>query len=141
MLSFGYSLLTGVILNFLCSIVTSKLMIKSLSNYEKLRKSGFYGNGKKPEKVFKFYQNRINCYLVSLAIFLVDIVCIFTNGVNFDIKFKDGVIINYTYTQGIDTNKAVSVAEDTLGRQCDVQIKSDLTSDSTKLVLKKILNI
>ena len=29
----------------------------------------------------------------------------------------------------------MSVVEDTLGRQCDVQTKSDLTSDSTKLVL------
>lgn len=135
MLSFGYSLLTGVILNFLCGVVTSKLMIKSLSNYEKLRKPGFYGNGKKTEKVFKFYQNRIKCYLVSLAIFLVGVVCIFTNGVNFDIQFKGGAIINYTYTQEIDTNKAMSVVEDTLGRQCDVQTKFDLTSDSTKLVL------
>ena len=34
MLSFGYSLLTGVILNFLCGVVTSKLMMKSLSHYE-----------------------------------------------------------------------------------------------------------
>lgn len=135
MLSFGYSLLTGVILNFLCGVVTSKLMIKSLSNYEKLRKPGFYGNGKKTEKVFRFYQNRIKRYLVSLAIFLVGVVCIFTNGVNFDIQFKGGAIINYTYTQEIDTNKAMSVVEDTLGRQCDVQTKSDLTSDSTKLVL------
>ncbi len=138
MLSFGYSLLTGVILNFLCGVVISKLMIKSLSNYEKLRKPGFYGNGKKNEKVFKFYQNRIKCYLVSLAIFLIGIVCIFTNGVNFDIQFKGGAIINYTYTQEIDTNKAMSVVEDTLGRQCDVQTKSDLTSDSTKLVLNLV---
>ena len=135
MLSFGYSLLTGVILNFLCGVLTSKLMMKSLSNYEKFRKPGFFGNGKKNEKVFKFYQNRIKCYLVSLAIFLVGIVCIFTNGIDFDIQFKGGAIINYTYTQEIDTNKAMSVVEDTLGRQCDVQTKSDLTSDSTKLVL------
>ena len=135
MLSFGYSLLTGVILNFLCGVVTSKLMMKSLSHYEKLRKPVFFGNGKKNEKVFKFYQNRIKCYLVSLAIFLVGIVCIFTNGIDFDIQFKGGAIINYTYTQEIDTNKAMSVVEDTLGRKCDVQTKSDLTSDSTKLVL------
>ena len=135
MLSFGYSLLTGVILNFLCGVLTSKLMMQSLSNYEKLRKPKFFGNGKKNEKVLRFYQNRIKCYLVSLAIFLVGIVCIFTNGIDFDIQFKGGAIINYTYTQEIDTNKAMSVVEETLGRQCDIQTKSDLTSDSTKLVL------
>lgn len=135
MLSFGYSLLTGVILNFLCGVLTSKLMMQSLSNYEKLRKPKFFGNGKKNEKVLRFYQNRIKCYLVSLAIFLVGIVCIFTNGIDFDIQFKGGAIINYTYTQEIDTNEAMSVVEETLGRQCDIQTKSDLTSDSTKLVL------
>lgn len=135
MLSFGYSLLTGVILNFLCGVVTSKLMIKSLSCYEKLRKPGLYGNGKKNEKVFKFYQNRAVCYIVSLAIFLGGIVCIFVNGIEFDIQFKGGAIINYTYTEQIDTNKAVSVVEETLNRRCDIQTKSDLTSETTKLVL------
>lgn len=135
MLSFGYSLLTGVILNFLCGVLTSKLMIKSLSCYDKLRKPNLYGNVKKIEKVVKFYQNRVKCYIVSLAIFALGIVCIFTNGINFDIQFKGGAIINYKYTQEIDTNKAATVAEDTLGRKCDVQTKSDLTSDSRKLVL------
>ena len=135
MLSFGYSLLTGVILNFLCGVLTSKLMIKSLSCYDKLRKPNLYGNVKKAEKVVKFYQNRVKCYVVSLAIFALGIVCIFTNGINFDIQFKGGAIINYKYTQEIDTNKAATVAEDTLGRKCDVQTKSDLTSDSRKLVL------
>lgn len=135
MLSFGYSLLTGVILNFLCGVLTSKLMIKSLSCYDKLRKPNLYGNVKKTEKVVKFYQNRVKCYVVSLAIFALGIVCIFTNGINFDIQFKGGAIINYKYTQEIDTNKAATVAEDTLGRKCDVQTKSDLTSDSRKLVL------
>lgn len=135
MLSFGYSLLTGVILNFLCGVLVSKLMMKSLSNYKKLRKPGFFGNGKKNEKVFGFYQNRMRFYLVSFAVFLIGIVCIFTNGIDFDIQFKGGAIINYTYTQQIDTNKVMSVVEDTLARKCDVQTKSDLTSDSTKLVL------
>lgn len=135
MLSFGYSLLTGVILNFLCGVVTSKLMIKSLSCYDKLRKPSLYGNGKKSEKVVKFYQNRIKCYIVSLVIFIFGIVCIFTNGINLDIQFKGGAIINYTYTEQVDTNKVMNVVEDALGRQCDVQTKKDLTSDSTKLVL------
>lgn len=135
MLSFGYSLLTGVILNFLCGVVTSKLMIKSLSNYKKLRNPKFYGNGKKNEKVVRFYQNRVKCYIISFIIFAVGIICIFTNGINFDIQFKGGAIINYTYTQEVDTNEIAAVVEKTLNRKCDVQTKSDLTSNSTKLVL------
>lgn len=135
MLSFGYSLLTGVILNFVCGVFTSKLMIRSLSQYAVFRKPFLYGNGKKNEKVVRFYQNRKKFYAVSLAVFLVGVICIFTNGIDFDIQFKGGAILNYTYTQEIDTNKAAAVVEDTLGRACDVQTKSDLTSDTTKLVL------
>ena len=135
MLSFGYSLLTGVILNFVCGVMTSKLLMRSLSSYKCLRKPFLYGNGKKNEKVFHFCKNKVKFFIVSLALFLVGIVCIFTNGINFDIQFKGGAIINYTYTQEIDTNKVASIVEDTLGRQCDIQTKADLTSDATKLVL------
>lgn len=42
MLSFAYSLLTGVILNFVAGVTASRLMIKSLSLYEPLRKPWLY---------------------------------------------------------------------------------------------------
>lgn len=56
-LSFGYSLLTGVILNGLCGVTASRLMIGSLSLYPKLQAKWLYGgkknsnnaNGKKVE--------------------------------------------------------------------------------------------
>ena len=135
MLSFGYSLLTGVILNFVCGVFTSKVMIKSLSRYQKFQKPFFYGSGKKSEKVFRFYQNRFKYLLISAAVFLIGIVCIFTNGIDFDIQFKGGAIINYTYTQEIDTEKAAQIVEETLGRDCDAQTTSDLNTNTTKLVL------
>lgn len=43
MLSFGYSLLTGVILNFLAGVTASRLMISSLSNYGFLKNPVLYG--------------------------------------------------------------------------------------------------
>ena len=43
MLSFGYTLLTGVIMNFVAGITASRLMIRSLSMYKPLRKPGFFG--------------------------------------------------------------------------------------------------
>ncbi|MHB8961532.1 MAG: protein translocase subunit SecD [Saccharofermentanales bacterium] len=45
-MSFGYSLLTGVILNGLCGVTASRLMIGSLSRYEGLQSKWLYG-GKK----------------------------------------------------------------------------------------------
>lgn len=42
-LSFGYSLLTGVILNFAAGVLATRLMIKSLSSYKALQNPVFYG--------------------------------------------------------------------------------------------------
>ncbi len=135
MLSFGYSLLTGVILNFLCGVLASKLMMKSLCQYNIFKKPFLYGNGKKREKVIKFYKNRKKYYAVSTIIILIGIVSIFTNGINFDIQFKGGAILTYSYVDKIDLAKAEDITEDVLGRSCDVQTKSDITTSRTKLVL------
>ena len=135
MLSFGYSLLTGVILNFVCGVLTSKLMTKSLGQYNCLRKTKFFGNGKKREKVFSFFKNKAKYYIISGAVILVGIICIFVNGVQFDIQFKGGAIITYSYVDQIDVNQAATITENALGRKCDVQTKEDLTSEKTKLVL------
>ena len=43
MLSFGYTLFTGCVLNFLSGITASRLMVTSLSLYDGMRKPWFYG--------------------------------------------------------------------------------------------------
>ncbi len=43
MKSFGYSLMTGVILNFLCGVTVSRLLIRSLSQFQPLRKPVLFG--------------------------------------------------------------------------------------------------
>jgi preprotein translocase subunit SecD len=48
-MSFGYSLLTGVILNGLCGVTASRLMIGSLSKYDNLQNKWLYG-GKKVQE-------------------------------------------------------------------------------------------
>lgn len=42
LLSFAYSLLTGIIFNFIAGVTASRLMISSLSEYEPLRRPGLY---------------------------------------------------------------------------------------------------
>jgi preprotein translocase subunit SecD len=43
MLSFGYTLLCGVIMNFVAGVTASRLMIRSLSEFESLRKPQLFG--------------------------------------------------------------------------------------------------
>lgn len=42
LLSFAYSLLTGIFFNFVAGVTASRLMIRSLSEYDALRKPSFY---------------------------------------------------------------------------------------------------
>ncbi|MEG0664653.1 MAG: protein translocase subunit SecD, partial [Clostridia bacterium] len=44
--SFGYTLLVGVVLNFICGVTCSRLMLKSLSRFKPLRKLSYYGGAK-----------------------------------------------------------------------------------------------
>jgi preprotein translocase subunit SecD len=44
--SFGYTLLIGVIFNFVMGVFASRLMLKSLSQYKFLRKPQYYGGAK-----------------------------------------------------------------------------------------------
>lgn len=43
MLSFGYTLLCGVIMNFVAGVTASRLMIRSLSNFDSLRRPQLFG--------------------------------------------------------------------------------------------------
>ena len=136
MLSFGYSLLTGAILNFICGVTASKLMTKSLSQYGVFRKTWMYGNGKKRTKVVAFFKNKVKYYIISLAIIAVTVVCIVVNGVHLDIQFKGGAILTYSYTDQVDMEKVESITEEVLGRECeDVQTKTDIATNTEKFVL------
>ncbi|HCF49427.1 MAG TPA: protein translocase subunit SecD, partial [Syntrophomonas sp.] len=43
MLSFGYTLLCGVIMNFIAGVTASRLMIRSLANFKALRLPQYFG--------------------------------------------------------------------------------------------------
>jgi len=44
--SFGYTLLVGIIMNFLCGVLLSRLMLKSISQFKCFRKAWLYGGDK-----------------------------------------------------------------------------------------------
>lgn len=134
MISFGYTLLTGVILNFVCSIFCAKLMTKSLGQYKFAQNKKFFGT-KKQTKVYNLYKNKVKFYIISLAVIAVGVVCIFVNGINFDIQFKGGALITYSYDGDVDLKNIESIAEETMQRDCDVQTKEDFATGKTKLVL------
>ena len=53
MLSFGYSLLLGVILNLICGATASHLMVSSLAAFKQLRNTWLYGDYSAKQKASK----------------------------------------------------------------------------------------
>ena len=140
MLSFGYTLLTGVIMNFLAGITASRLMISSLCMYKPLQKPGFFGvrkAGEKPakERVIPFYKKKVVFFAISLAVIAVGIVFALTSGIKLDIQFQGGSILKYTYSGEIDAEQAEDVVEKVVGVTTNGQLQNNLAKDEQLLIL------
>lgn len=134
MLSFGYTLLTGIILNFAAGIFSSKIMLLSVVQFKKMQAPRLFSKGK-TYKTIPFYQKRWIAFSLSIGLIVIGLIGCFTKGVALDIQFKGGAILKYTYVGEIDPNKVSEVIDPILNRPSTVQITSDLGSDEKKLNL------
>ncbi len=128
--SFGFTLLVGVIMNFIMACWATRMMVTSLSRFRAFRKPWLYGGAKNttaeqtisadttpalPEIKGVDYvgKRRVFC-IISAAIILLTVVCTFVLGVKVDIRFKGGSMLTYSYTGNLtdaDIAKAESAIE------------------------------
>ena len=128
--SFGYTLLAGVIMNFIMACWATRLMTVSLSKFKCFRKPGFYGVSKKEmtgdvekgkdtvhtievkaKTSADFVGKRKVFLIVSAAAIALTVIFSFVLGVNVDIRFKGGTIITYSYKGEVNTNDIKSTVE------------------------------
>ncbi len=128
--SFGYTLLAGVIMNFIMACWATRLMTVSLSRFKCFRKPGFFGVSKKElqsdtekgkdtvqiiESKAKtnadFVSKRKIFVIISASVFALTVLFSFILGVNVDIRFKGGTIVTYSYEGTVDTNSIKSTVE------------------------------
>ncbi|MDE7229836.1 MAG: protein translocase subunit SecF [Oscillospiraceae bacterium] len=128
--SFGYTLLAGVIMNFIMACWATRLMTVSLSKFKCFRKPGFFGvskkelqsdteKGKDTVQVIEtkaktnadFVSKRKIFVIISASVFALTVLFSFILGVNVDIRFKGGTIITYSYEGTVDTNSIKSTVE------------------------------
>lgn len=128
--SFGYTLLAGVIMNFIMACWATRLMTVSLSRFKCFRKPGFFGVSKKElqtdaekgkdtvqiiESKAKtnadFVGKRKVFVIISASVFALTVLFSFILGVNVDIRFKGGTIVTYSYEGTVDTNSIKSTVE------------------------------
>lgn len=135
--SFGYTLLIGVLLNFVMAVGASRAMVLALSKMKGLRKLWLYGGAfpgheMKPVKERDIIGKRKIFFSVSggLMVFILLFSVIF--GVAIDIQFKGGALLTYGYTGEVSTSDFQKTAEEVLGKNITVQTGTNIaTGDST----------
>ena len=131
--SFGYTLLAGVIMNFIMACWATRMMTIGLSKFKCFRKPGYYGvssedirehtenveKGKNTVQTISvktktnadFVGRRKIFVIISASAFVLTILFSFILGVNVDIRFKGGTIITYSYQGEVSTNDIKSTVE------------------------------
>ena len=124
MLSFGYTLLVGMVVNLLIGVSVSKHLILSLIQ------SDFWRNEKrfrirKDKKIIPFYQKKYIFAIISGFVILSGIAGCFFYGVKLDTQFTGGAVLSYSVSEQADTGKIQESIEKETKRPVTVQIKED----------------
>lgn len=136
--SLGYTLLVGIVLNFVFGIFCSRLMLSSLSKFKCFKKRSLYGAKENYEahKPFKVYEHRKIFYSISCGLIALFAVLTFIIGPNVAIEFKGGTIITYTYKGDIDTGDVEKAVKDSIGETAIVTTGTNFSSDDTTIKLQ-----
>lgn len=124
--SFGFTLLVGVIMNFIMACWATRLMVTSLSRFKVFRKPWLYGGAKSstaekvvdagkapalPEKTGIDFVSKTKVFaIISAAVIALTVIFTFVLGVKVDIRFKGGSMLTYSYTGVITEEDTAKVA-------------------------------
>jgi SecD/SecF fusion protein len=148
--SFGFTLLSGVLLNFVFGVWATRFMLRGASRIKGLRNPWLYGGEKKeqgtaeePRNIqenikiphINFVGNRKKFYTFSCS--LIGFVLIFAAifGVSMDVEFKGGAMLVLDYQGEIDLNAVESTIETSVNtKNLTFQTGSDLSNNKTLTV-------
>lgn len=134
MLSFGYTLLSGMIINVFIGVTVSKMIARSLLAISFFENEKLYYK-KRHEKTYFVYQKRWICLGITSVLFLIGIVSCVVKGVHLDTQFTGGVVLEYRVTEEVDLNKVKSAVEDVIDRSVTVHESNSRLDDSKSIEL------
>lgn len=134
MLSFGYTLLIGMIINCFIGVHASKRMILSVVQYQHWNQTKFFRT-KKERPDFRFYQNKKFCAFISGTLILIGIIAVCVRGVKPDTQFVGGTVLEYSINDTVDTEQIESAVKLQTGRPVTVQLTSSKTDSTSRLVI------
>ena len=138
--SFGFTLLTSVLLNFVFGVWATRVMIRGAVHFKPLRKAWLFGGKKEGGADFKtpsinFIGNRKKFYTFSCALIAVVLVFCGIFGVKMDVEFKGGSMITLAYEGDADLNNLKSTIGTELGKSnLTLQTGSDISGNQTLTV-------
>ena len=138
--SFGFTLLTSVLLNFVFGVWATRVMIRGAVHFKPLRKAWLFGGKKEGGANFKtpsinFIGNRKKFYTFSCALIAVVLVFCAVFGVKMDVEFKGGSMITLAYEGDVDLNDLKSAIGSKLGKSdLTLQTGSDISGNQTLTV-------
>ncbi len=110
-LSFAYTLLFGIIMNFVAGVFVTRLLTMSITRFTVFRKPTWFLSKKsfekKTVKIINFYEKRKVYFAVSAAIMALGVVFMFVaGGVELGIEFSGGAIIKYEMAEAVTVDQA-----------------------------------
>ena len=121
--AFGYTLLTGVLLNFVFGVFATRVMIRGAASIKALRNPWLYGaekpgKEKAEKKPIDFVGLRKRFLTISTCLMAAIVLCAVVFGVHLDTEFTGGAMITLSYEGSFttaDVKKTASAALDSTG--------------------------
>lgn len=139
--SFGFTLLTSVLLNFVFGVFATRVMLRGASAIKALRNPWLYGGAKSgetpPYKVphINFVGNRKKYYIFSSALIVIVLVYSLVFGVSMDVEFKGGVVLTLGYENSLDLDAVEEAVSANVGQSnLNLQTGTDITGRQTLTV-------
>ena len=135
--SFGFTLVAGVVLNFLMGVLAARLMSMSLARFKAFQKPSLFGYSEKRYKTVKtrrFSENKKTFFILS-SVLVVLALCTTFIGVEIAIDFKGGTIVSYSYSGDLDETACQTEIETLLGTPVTLQKGESFDSDTNILTV------
>ena len=116
--AFGYTLLTGVLLNFVFGVFATRVMIRGAATIKALRSPWLYGAEKKApaeKKPVDFVALRKRFLTVSSCLMAAIVLCAVVFGVRLDTEFTGGAMITLRYEDSFALSDVQATAAEALG--------------------------
>jgi preprotein translocase SecF subunit len=134
--SFGFTLVTGVALNFFFGVLMTMLMNAAVSKFKIFQNRKLYGEtDKKEKKQFEFVGNTKKFSIFAAACILLTVAGAFF-GVEMAIEFKGGTVLTYSYEGDADFSGVNADIEAIVGSAVNVRQGENLQSGTNAVPLE-----